>query len=114
MVTGSSRGIGRAIARRMAERGARVVISSGRQDACQHVAEEINAEHGAGRAIAIAASLSVTSELERLVIETTSRLGPVDVLVRNAAGNPHYGPMAGSATSSSERSWTTTSSPITG
>ncbi len=95
VVTGSSRGIGRAIASRLAEHGARVVISSRKQEACERVATEINAEHGEGRAVAIAASLSVKSELERLVSETTSRLGPIDVLVCNAASNPYYGPMVG-------------------
>lgn len=95
VVTGSSRGIGRAIASRMAEHGARVVISSRKQEACERVAAEINAEHGEGRAVAIAASLSVKSELERLVSETTSRLGAIDVLVCNAASNPYYGPMVG-------------------
>ena len=95
VVTGSSRGIGRAIAWRMAEHGARVVISSRKQEACDRVAAEINAEHGEGRAVAIAASLSVKAELERLVSETVSRLGPIDVLVCNAASNPYYGPMVG-------------------
>ena len=95
VVTGSSRGIGRAIAWRMAEHGARVVISSRKQEACERVAAEINAEHGEGRAVAIAASLSVKAELERLVSETVSRLGPIDVLVCNAASNPYYGPMVG-------------------
>ena len=95
IVTGSSRGIGRAIASRLAEHGARVVISSRKPDACQRVADEINAEHGEGRAIAIAASLSVKSELEHLVRETAARLGPIDVLVCNAASNPYYGPMVG-------------------
>ncbi len=95
IVTGSSRGIGRAIANRLAEHGARVVISSRKQDPCQRVADEINAEHGEGRAIAIAASLSVKSELEHLVRETAARLGPIDVLVCNAASNPYYGPMVG-------------------
>ena len=95
VVTGSSRGIGRAIAWRMAEHGARVVISSRKQEACERVAAEINAEHGEGRAVAIAASLSVKAELERLASETVSRLGPIDVLVCNAASNPYYGPMVG-------------------
>ena len=95
IVTGSSRGIGRAIANRLAEHGARVVISSRKQESCQRVADEINAEHGEGRAVAIAASLSVKSELEHLVRETAARLGPIDVLVCNAASNPYYGPMAG-------------------
>ena len=95
VVTGSSRGIGRAIALRMAEQGARVVISSRKQDACQAVADEIDAAHGAGRAIAVAASISSKDDLTLLVEQTTARLGPIDVLVCNAASNPYYGPLAG-------------------
>ena len=97
VVTGSSRGIGKAIAVRMAEQGARVVISSRKQDACQAVADEINAAHGEGRATAIAASISSKEALTHLVSETNARLGPIDVLVCNAASNPYYGPMAGIA-----------------
>jgi len=58
IVTGSSRGIGRAIAVRMAEQGARVVIASRKQEACQAVVDEITSAHGDGRAIAVAASIS--------------------------------------------------------
>ncbi len=94
LVTGSSRGIGRAIAFRMAEHGARVVISSRKQDACEAVAAEINALHG-DRAVAIAASISSKEALTALVSETNGRVGPIDVLVCNAASNPYYGPMAG-------------------
>ena len=91
IVTGSSRGIGRAIAEALAEGGARVVISSRNQQACEDVASAINSRHGEERAIAIAASISDKAALERLVSETRSRLGPVDILVCNAASNPHYG-----------------------
>lgn len=95
IVTGSSRGIGRAIAERMAEHGARVVISSRKQAACQEVADAINARHGAGRALAIAASISSKTELQHLVDQTRAAWGRIDVLVCNAASNPYYGPMAG-------------------
>ena len=95
VVTGSSRGIGKAIALRMAEQGARVVISSRRQDACQAVADEINAAHGEERAIAVAASISSKDALGELVARTNGSLGPIDILVCNAASNPYYGPMAG-------------------
>ena len=95
VVTGSSRGIGKAIAERMAEQGARVVISSRKQDACQTVADEINAAHGAGRAVAIAASISSKAALGELVAQTNAQLGPIAVMVCNAASNPYYGPMAG-------------------
>ncbi len=95
LITGSSRGIGRAIALRMAEQGAHVVISSRKLDACQAVLAEIEAAHGPGRAIAVAASISVKDELKRLVEQTEAQLGPIDILVCNAASNPYYGPMAG-------------------
>src|SRR4051794_34573398 len=95
LITGSSRGIGRAIALRMTEHGARVVISSRKREACEAVVAEIEAAHGPGRAVAIPASISVKAELEDLVARTEARLGPVDVLVCNAASNPYYGPLAG-------------------
>ncbi len=95
LITGSSRGIGRAIALRTAEQGARVVISSRKLDACQAVVAEIEAAHGPGRAIAVAASISIKDELKRLVEQTEAQLGAIDILVCNAASNPYYGPMAG-------------------
>ena len=94
IVTGSSRGIGRAIAEEMAAHGANVVISSRKQDACEEVANAINAR-GQGRAIAIAASISDKEALRELVQRTEAEFGQVDVLVCNAASNPYFGPMAG-------------------
>lgn len=95
IITGSSRGIGAATARKLAAQGARVVISSRKQDACEAVADAINAQHGAGTAIAVAASISRKDELQNLVDRTRERLGPVDILVCNAATNPYFGPMSG-------------------
>ena len=95
IVTGSSRGIGRAIAEAIADHGARVVISSRKQDSCEEVAAAINAKHGEGRATAIAASISSKNDLQHLADETRARFGQIDVLVCNAASNPYYGPMAG-------------------
>ena len=95
VVTGSSRGIGKAIALRFAEQGARVVVSSRKQDACQAVVDEITAAYGEGRAVAIAASISSKAALADLVARTNATLGPIDILVCNAASNPYYGPMAG-------------------
>lgn len=94
IVTGSSRGIGRAIAEAYADAGARVVISSRKQDACDAVAAAINAKHGEERAVAIAASLSDKAALEAMVAETRRRFGQIDLLVCNAASNPHYGSLA--------------------
>jgi NAD(P)-dependent dehydrogenase (short-subunit alcohol dehydrogenase family) len=93
LVTGSSRGIGRAIVERMAEQGAQVVVSSRNIEACREVAAAINAKHGEGRAIAIAANISSKEQLSRLVDETIRAFGQIHVLVCNAASNPHYGPM---------------------
>jgi NAD(P)-dependent dehydrogenase (short-subunit alcohol dehydrogenase family) len=95
VVTGSSRGIGRAIAERLAEQGAQVVISSRKQDACDAVAGAINARHGSGRAIAVAASISSKDALQAMVARTMAAFGRIDVLVCNAASNPYYGPQAG-------------------
>lgn len=95
VVTGSSRGIGRAIAERLAEHGAHVVVSSRKQDACEAVVADINARFGAGRAIAVAASISSKDALQALVDRTMQQFGRIDVLVCNAASNPYYGPMAG-------------------
>lgn len=97
VITGSSRGIGRAIAERLAEHGARVVISSRKAEPCAEVAAAINAAHGEGRAIAVAANISSKDALQHLVDETMRQFGRIDILVCNAASNPYYGPMAGIA-----------------
>jgi NAD(P)-dependent dehydrogenase (short-subunit alcohol dehydrogenase family) len=94
IVTGSSRGIGRAIATRLAEHGAQVVISSRKPGPCEEVASAINEEH-AGRAIAIPANISSKEDLQRLVDETHKAFGKIDILVCNAASNPYFGPMSG-------------------
>lgn len=95
VVTGSSRGIGRAIAERLAEHGAKVVISSRKAGPCDEVAQAINARHGEGRAIAIPANIASKDDLQRLVDETGTAFGRIDVLVCNAATNPYAGPMGG-------------------
>ena len=79
----------------MAEHGAKIVISSRKQDACDEVAHAINAQHGDGTAIAVAANISSKEDLQNLVDQTKKAFGRVDVLVCNAASNPYYGPMAG-------------------
>ncbi|MFM8542974.1 MAG: SDR family NAD(P)-dependent oxidoreductase [Chakrabartia sp.] len=97
LITGSSRGIGKAIAEEMVLHGAKVVISSRKQDACDAVAAEINARHGAGTAIAVAANISSKEGLQHLVDETRRAFGKITALVCNAASNPYYGPSAGIA-----------------
>ena len=95
VITGSSKGIGKAIAERMAEQGAKVVISSRKQAPCDEVAAAINAKYGAGTAISVAANISSKEQLKNLVDVANEKFGKVDVLVCNAASNPYYGPMAG-------------------
>ena len=93
IVTGASRGIGKAIAEALAAQGASVVIASRKQEACTDVAEAINVSTP-GRAFAIGANISSKPDLQRLVTSAREFLGHIDILVCNAASNPHYGPMA--------------------
>ena len=93
IVTGSTKGIGRAIAESLARAGAKVVISSRKPDKCEEVAAHIRSE---GReAAAIACHIGKREDVERLVSETKNKYGQIDILVCNAAVNPYYGPMAG-------------------
>ena len=91
VITGSTRGIGKAIAYRMAEHGAKVTVSSRKAGACDATAAEINAAFP-GSAIAVPANISSKEDLQRLVDETRKAFGKIDVLVCNAASNPYYGP----------------------
>ncbi|MFN3313567.1 MAG: SDR family oxidoreductase [Hyphomonas sp.] len=95
IITGSSRGIGKAIAEAMADQGARVTISSRKPGPCEEVAAAINAKHGDGTAIAVPANISSKEDLQNLVDETNAAFGKIDIVVCNAASNPYYGPMAG-------------------
>jgi NAD(P)-dependent dehydrogenase (short-subunit alcohol dehydrogenase family) len=95
VITGSTRGIGLAIAERMAEHGAKVVISSRKADVCDKVATEINGKYGKGTAAAIPANISSKEHLQHLVDESNRAFGRIDVLVCNAASNPYYGPLGG-------------------
>jgi NAD(P)-dependent dehydrogenase (short-subunit alcohol dehydrogenase family) len=91
LVTGSSRGIGKAIAVQMALHGARVVISSRKADACEAVAAEIVA--AGGTAMVHACHVGHKEELKALVDASIARWGRIDVVVCNAAANPHFGPL---------------------
>ena len=89
IITGSSRGIGRAIAEAFAEAGGRVVISARNAAPCEEVAATIRAN--GGEAISVTARISDKAQLENLVAKTREAWGRVDILVCNAAINPHYG-----------------------
>ncbi|MCC6926592.1 SDR family oxidoreductase [Novosphingobium sp.] len=93
IVTGSSRGIGQAIAEDLVDHGAKVVITSRNLAPCEEVAAAINARHP-GAAIAVSSSLSSKESLQAMVDAGRAAFGKIDVLVCNAASNPHYGPMA--------------------
>ncbi|KCZ47625.1 MULTISPECIES: SDR family NAD(P)-dependent oxidoreductase [unclassified Hyphomonas] len=95
VITGSSRGIGKAIAEAMADAGAKVTISSRKPGPCQEVADEINAKHGDGTAIAVPANISSKEELQAMVDATNKAFGKIDIVCCNAAANPYYGPMEG-------------------
>lgn len=90
IITGSSRGIGKAIAEAFVAQGGRVVISSRTEEACQAVADELNARRE-GSAIALPANISSKADLETMVSKAKSAFGSIDTLVCNAASNPHYG-----------------------
>jgi NAD(P)-dependent dehydrogenase (short-subunit alcohol dehydrogenase family) len=93
IVTGSSRGIGRAIAIAYARAGARVVVTSRKADACEALVAELRGE--GLEATAIPCNISSKEQVAALVDRTEASFGPVDVLVCNAAVNPYYGPMSG-------------------
>ena len=93
IVTGSTKGIGRAIAEALARAGASVVISSRKADKCEEVANAIKSE--GHEATAIACHIGKREDVEHLVAETKARCGKIDVLVCNAAVNPYYGPTSG-------------------
>ena len=90
LITGSSRGIGPAIAEAMAAFGARVVISSRKRAVCEEVMAAIALK--GGEAIVVPCNIGDKGELQHLVDETNKVYGAIDVLVCNAAVNPHFGP----------------------
>ena len=92
VVTGSSRGIGRATAERLAGAGARVAVSSRKAQACEEVAAGIRSQ--GGEAFVVPANISRREELEALIARTEAHWGGIDCLVCNAASNPVYGPMS--------------------
>lgn len=89
IVTGASRGIGRAIAETLALAGARVALASRKQASLDEATSEIRA--AGGEAVGIAAHNGDKQALTALVEATVARYGRLDILVNNAATNPHFG-----------------------
>src|SRR3979490_2853518 len=89
VITGSARSSGRAIVQAMAEHGAKVVISSRKQQVCDEVAKAINDKAGKQVALSVAANISTKDDLKHLVEETYRAFGETDTLVRNAASNTY-------------------------
>ena len=92
IITGSSKGIGKAIAHRMAQHGARVVITSRKLDVCEQVSSEINDEFGNDASIAISCNISDKDQLKSLYSKSKNWCGEISTLVCNAAVNPYFGP----------------------
>ena len=91
LVTGGSRGIGRAIALTFAENGADVVVSSRKLPDLEQVAEEIKAT--GRRGLAIASHVAKAEESKNLVEKVKEEFGRIDILVNNAGTNPYMGPL---------------------
>jgi NAD(P)-dependent dehydrogenase (short-subunit alcohol dehydrogenase family) len=94
VLTGASKGIGRAMAEGLAEHGANVVVSSRKLDQCQMAAQEINDLCGEDRALAVACNAGSKEQLQSLVEFTHEKFGTIDVLICNAGVNPFYGSMS--------------------
>ena len=96
VVTGSTKGIGKATAEQFALSGAKVVVSSRKSELCDEVARSINerVRDQSGEATAIPCHISHKEQLQNLVEETHHRFGKIDVLVGNAAVNPFFGSTA--------------------
>lgn len=89
LVTGASRGIGRAIAELLAEQGAHVIISSRREDGCERVVQSIIATGGSAQAMAC--NIGEMQQIEDVFGRIREQHGKLDILVNNAATNPYYG-----------------------
>ena len=92
LVTGSTRGIGEAIVHRLAQHGAKVVVSSRKADACERVATAINKARGGDVALPVPCNINYREQLQALVAATRAKWQRIDVLVCNAAINPYFGP----------------------
>lgn len=91
LLTGASKGMGLEMAKGLAEHGAKVVISSRKQEQLDEAAAEINKAVGREAAIGIACNIGYKEQVEALVAKTRSQVGPIDIVVGNAGVNPYYG-----------------------
>ena len=91
LITGGSRGIGRATALAFAEAGADVVVSSRKLPDLEKVAEEVNST--GGKCVAIASHIAKIKESQKLVDKVMAEFGRIDILFNNAGTNPYNGPL---------------------
>lgn len=95
LTTGTTKGIGLAMATAMAEHGASVMVSSRKADAVEAAVAEINEAAGRDAAQGIPCNAGDKDALQTLVDETKARFGGIDIVLGNAAANPYYGPTPG-------------------
>lgn len=91
IITGASKGIGEAMARGLAEHGAKVVVSSRKQEAVEAVAEQFNAD--GLEAVGIACHVADEAQRQNLVDATIAKYGRIDCVINNAGTNPYFGPI---------------------
>ncbi|GAA5527345.1 glucose 1-dehydrogenase [Herpetosiphon gulosus] len=94
IVTGASRGIGEAIAQHFAQAGAKVVVCARKLESLQTVADSIN--QAGGMALAMACHTGKREQVQAVVAQTLAEWGRIDIVVNNAATNPHFGPLLNS------------------
>jgi NAD(P)-dependent dehydrogenase (short-subunit alcohol dehydrogenase family) len=101
VITGASKGIGKAIAELYAQAGAKVVVSSRKQEAVDAVVLEIKSK--GGNASAVACNVSDSADIQKLIDATLAAYGTIDILVNNAAANPSFGPVVDTTESSFDK-----------
>ncbi len=103
VVTGASRGIGRAIAQELCDHGAEVVLVSRKMEGLSAAAGEINA--GGGKAVPMACHMGDLAAIGELCRKVEERYGRLDILVNNAAANPHFGEMDSVEEAAWDKTW---------